>query len=58
MGVTIGDTLLIYSASKTLAMYSLETISTEKDDFQKAVLNVRAFKPLYVKINYGCNLHK
>ncbi|MFN8412429.1 MAG: radical SAM protein [Anaerolineales bacterium] len=39
-------------------MYSLETISNEKDDFQKAVLNARAFKPLYVKIkvNYGCNL--
>ena len=39
-------------------MYSLETISNEKDDFRKAVLNARAFKPLYVKIkvNYGCNL--
>ena len=39
-------------------MYSLETISNEKDDFQKAVLNARAYKPLYVKIkiNYGCNL--
>lgn len=39
-------------------MYSLETISNEKDDFRKAVLNRRAFKPLYVKIkiNYGCNL--
>jgi MoaA/NifB/PqqE/SkfB family radical SAM enzyme len=39
-------------------MYSLETIANEKDDFLKAVLNARAFKPLYVKIkiNYGCNL--
>ena len=39
-------------------MYSLETLSDEKDDLQKAVLNARAFKPLYVKIkiNYGCNL--
>ncbi len=39
-------------------MYSLDTISNEKDDFQKAVLNARAFKPLYVKVkvNYGCNL--
>lgn len=39
-------------------MYNLETISNEKDDFQKAVLNARAFKPFYVKIkvNYGCNL--
>lgn len=39
-------------------MYSLETIAQEKADFQKAVLNARAYKPLYVKIkiNYGCNL--
>jgi len=39
-------------------MYSLETISAEKNDFQKAVFNARAFKPLYakIKINYGCNL--
>ena len=39
-------------------MYSIETLSSEKDDLQKAVLNARAFKPLYVKIkiNYGCNL--
>ena len=39
-------------------MYSLDTLANEKDDFQKAVLNARAFKPLYVKIkiNYGCNL--
>jgi MoaA/NifB/PqqE/SkfB family radical SAM enzyme len=39
-------------------MYSLNTISDEKDDFKKAVLNASAFKPLYVKVkvNYGCNL--
>jgi MoaA/NifB/PqqE/SkfB family radical SAM enzyme len=39
-------------------MYSLDTISNERDDLKKAVLNTRAFKPLYVKIkvNYGCNL--
>ena len=39
-------------------MYSLEAISNEKDDFQKAVLNARAFKPLSVKIkaNDGSNL--
>jgi MoaA/NifB/PqqE/SkfB family radical SAM enzyme len=39
-------------------MYALDILSNEKDDFQKAVLNARAFKPLYVKIkiNYGCNL--
>src|SRR5690606_38255967 len=39
-------------------MYSPETISQEKEDFQKAVLNARAYKPLYVKIKvfYGCNL--
>ena len=39
-------------------MYSLDALSNEKDDFLKAVLNARAFKPLYVKIkiNYGCNL--
>jgi MoaA/NifB/PqqE/SkfB family radical SAM enzyme len=39
-------------------MYNLENISIEKDDLKKAVLNARAFNPLYVKIkiNYGCNL--
>ncbi len=39
-------------------MYNLETLASEKDELQKAVLNARAYKPLYVKIkiNYGCNL--
>ena len=39
-------------------MYSPETISNEKEDFKKAVLNARPFKPLYVKFKvfYGCNL--
>ena len=39
-------------------MYSLETISNEKDELKNAVLNARPFKPLYVKIKvfYGCNL--
>jgi hypothetical protein len=29
-------------------MYSLEILSNEKDDLQKAALNARAFKPLCV----------
>jgi len=39
-------------------MYSLETITQEKTELKNAVLNARAFRPLYVKIkvNYGCNL--
>ena len=39
-------------------MYSLETISNEKDEFKNAVLNAAPFKPLYAKIKliYGCNL--
>jgi len=39
-------------------MYSPESIADDKADFQKAVLNARAYKPIYVKIkvNYGCNL--
>lgn len=39
-------------------MYSPETIVNEKDELLQAVLNARAYKPLYVKIKvfYGCNL--
>jgi MoaA/NifB/PqqE/SkfB family radical SAM enzyme len=39
-------------------MYNLEQIETEKNEMRQAVLNVRAYKPIYVKIkiNYGCNL--
>jgi radical SAM protein with 4Fe4S-binding SPASM domain len=39
-------------------MYNLERIAIEKDELRQAVLNFRAYKPLYVKIkiNYGCNL--
>ncbi len=39
-------------------MYNLEQVATEKEELQRAVLNARAYKPLYVKIkvNYGCNL--
>ena len=39
-------------------MYSLETITQERTDLKNAVLNARAFRPLYVKIkvSYGCNL--
>jgi Molybdenum cofactor biosynthesis enzyme len=39
-------------------MYNLEQIGTEKNEMRQAVLNVRAYKPIYVKIkiNYGCNL--
>ncbi|MBL8091636.1 MAG: radical SAM protein [Anaerolineales bacterium] len=39
-------------------MYSPQTIANEKDELLQAVLNARAYKPLYVKIKvfYGCNL--
>jgi len=39
-------------------MYNLEQIETEKNEMLQAVLNARAYKPIYVKItiNYGCNL--
>src|SRR4026207_475654 len=39
-------------------MYNLEQIAIEKDEMRAAVLNARAYKPIYVKIkiNYGCNL--
>ena len=39
-------------------MYKLDQIEAEKDEVRQAVLNARAYKPLYVKIkvNYGCNL--
>src|SRR5215207_7153919 len=39
-------------------MYNLEQIAAEKDEIREAVLNARAYKPIYVKIkvNYGCNL--
>ncbi len=39
-------------------MYRPEDLAPEKDDLRDAVLNARAFRPLYVKIkvNYGCNL--
>ena len=39
-------------------MYNLEQIAIEKDEIRTAVLNARAYKPIYVKIkvNYGCNL--
>ena len=39
-------------------MYSLDAISNEKDELLQAVLNARAYKPLYVKFKvfYGCNL--
>ena len=39
-------------------MYNLDQIATEKDEMRAAVLNARAYKPIYVKIkvNYGCNL--
>jgi radical SAM protein with 4Fe4S-binding SPASM domain len=39
-------------------MYNLEQIETEKNKMRRAVLNTRAYSPLYVKIkvNYGCNL--
>ena len=39
-------------------MYNLEQIKIEKDEMRQAVLNARAYKPIYVKIkvNYGCNL--
>lgn len=39
-------------------MYKLDQIEADKDELLRAVLNARAYKPLYVKIkvNYGCNL--
>ena len=39
-------------------MYNLEQIESEKDEMRQAVLNARAYKPLYVKLKvfYGCNL--
>lgn len=39
-------------------MYNLKQIATEEQEMRRAVLNARAYKPLYVKIkvNYGCNL--
>ncbi len=39
-------------------MYRPEDLAPEKDSLRDAVLNARAFRPLYVKIkvNYGCNL--
>src|SRR5258706_15176678 len=39
-------------------MYSLEAISNDREEFQKAVLNARAYKTIYVKFKvfYGCNL--
>lgn len=39
-------------------MYSPESIGNEKEEFKRAVLNARPFKPLYVKFKvfYGCNL--
>jgi MoaA/NifB/PqqE/SkfB family radical SAM enzyme len=39
-------------------MYNLSQINTEKEEMRAAVLNARAYKPIYVKIkvNYGCNL--
>jgi MoaA/NifB/PqqE/SkfB family radical SAM enzyme len=39
-------------------MYKLDQIEADKDELRRAVLNARAYKPLYVKIkiNYGCNL--
>ncbi|HET7144408.1 MAG TPA: radical SAM protein, partial [Anaerolineales bacterium] len=39
-------------------MYNLEQINSEKEEMRQAVLNARAYKPIYVKIkiNYGCNL--
>lgn len=39
-------------------MYNLEQIETEQEEVRRAVLNARAYKPIYVKIkvNYGCNL--
>ena len=39
-------------------MYSLNEIAENKEDFREAVLNARAFRPLYAKIKliYGCNL--
>jgi len=39
-------------------MYKLDQIEAEKDQMRQAVLNARAYQPLYVKIkvNYGCNL--
>ena len=39
-------------------MYNLEQVESEKDEMRQAVLNARAYKPLYVKLKvfYGCNL--
>lgn len=39
-------------------MYNLEQTGIEKDELLQAVLNARAYKPLYVKLKvfYGCNL--
>src|SRR5258706_902297 len=39
-------------------MYSLEAISNDREEFQKAVWSARAYKPIYVKFKvfYGCNL--
>lgn len=39
-------------------MYNLEQIEIEKDEMRQAVLNARAYKPIYVKLKvfYGCNL--
>ena len=39
-------------------MYNLEQLESDKDEMRRAVLNARAYKPIYVKIkvNYGCNL--
>src|SRR5512134_3544916 len=50
--------MLQLGASFKSSMYNLEQIATETEDLRAAVLNARAYKPLYVKIkvNYGCNL--
>jgi radical SAM protein with 4Fe4S-binding SPASM domain len=39
-------------------MYTLEEVQAQKEELRQAVLQARAFKPLYVKLKvfYGCNL--
>lgn len=39
-------------------MYALEDITSNLDEFQRAVVNAQPYRPLYVKIklNYACNL--